>query len=124
MKVICFIILISNYCLAQEPLKLFNSEFSKIGFIFQPSRISGFEVSKNSSPTIHFNKTFSAQIGIAYNFAQYKNFNFRAAILAKIFNPSFDIKLSNDDLNAGYNYQDQLTDFFIKPNRYFTIPKG
>lgn len=107
----------SNLIYSQEAEKLFKNDYSKISLIIQPAKLKGFYVSPNTSPTISFNNTFSFQFGFAYNFAQYKNFNFKTGIIAKVFRPSFDIIISNEDLNAGYDYSNELTQFDLA-NQY------
>lgn len=111
------IIIFSNLIYSQEAERLFKEDYSKIGFILQPAILKGSYVSDNTSPTINFVNTFSPQFGFVYNFAQYKNFNFRTGIVAKVFRPSFDIIISNEDLNAGYDYSNELTQFDLS-NQY------
>jgi hypothetical protein len=111
------IIIFSNFIHAQEAEKLFKEDYSKIGFVIQHATLKGSYVSDNSSPTINFVNTFSPQFGFVYNFAQYKNFNFKTGIVAKLFRPSFDIIISNEDLNAGYDYSTELTQFDLS-NQY------
>lgn len=112
-----FILSFSNLIYSQEAERLFKTDYSKISLIIQPAKLNGFYVSSNSSPTISFNDTFSLQFGLIYNFGQYKNFNFKTGIVAKPFRPFFDIIISNEELNAGYDYSSELTQFDLS-NQY------
>jgi len=107
----------SNLIYSQEAERLFKEDYSKIGVVLQPAMLKGAYVSQNTSPTIDFVNTFSPQFGFVYNFAQYKNFNFKTGIIAKGFRPSFDIIISNEDINAGYDYSAELTQFDLS-NQY------
>lgn len=117
-----YVYIFSSIAYSQEAEKLFKEKYSKISLIVQPAMLKGFYVSPNTSPTISFNNTFSPQFGFAYNFAQYRNFNFRASIVAKEFRPSFDIIISNQDLNAGYDYSGELTQFDLSDQ--FVLSEG
>lgn len=98
---------------SQEAEQQFT-EYSKWSFIVQPSIIYGSEVNKSASPTLKFNSNFSYQAGVGYNFYQTKNFNFRTGLMIKSFYQTFDIvNITNEQLNAGFNYENELTDFEI-----------
>lgn len=112
-----YIFSFSNLVYSQEAEIIFKKEYSKISFIIQPSKLNGFYVSSNNSPTINFNNTYSSQFGFAYNFGQSKNFNFKTGIIAKVFRPSFDIIISKEDLDVGFDYSNQLTQFDLA-NQY------
>jgi hypothetical protein len=121
-RIIKFILLfcvtiLSNIVYSQEAEKLFNKDYSKIGLVFQPASLNGFYVSDKASPSINFVNSFSPQFGFVYNFAQQKNFNFKTGIIAKLFRPSFDIIISNEDLNAGFDYSNELSQFELS-NQY------
>ncbi|MBC8644100.1 hypothetical protein H9W95_08690 [Flavobacterium lindanitolerans] len=101
---------------SQTAEKLFGENLSKISLVLQPSLLKGYEVGagyEGNSPSISFNKDFSAQFGFLYNFYQKNNFNFKAGVIVKTFNPTFNIKISNEDLNAGYDYSEYLSGFEI-----------
>lgn len=110
-------IFFSNLIYSQEAEKLFKNEYSKISILIQPAKLKGFNVASNTAPIIDFNNTSSIQFGFSYNFAQSKNFNFKTGIVAKGFRPSFDIIISKEDLNFGFDYSNELTQFDLS-NQY------
>lgn len=115
-SVLIFILCIPTKIYSQTAEKLFGENLSKISLVLQPSLLKGYEVGagyEGNSPSISFNKDFSAQFGFLYNFYQKNNFNFKAGVIVKTFNPTFNIKISNEDLNAGYDYSEYLSGFEI-----------
>ncbi len=115
-SVLIFILCIPTKIHSQTAEKLFGENLSKISLVLQPSLLKGYEVGagyEGNSPSISFNKDFSAQFGFFYNFYQKNNFNFKAGVIVKTFKPTFNIKISNEDLNAGYDYSEYLSGFEI-----------
>lgn len=114
-----FILCINAKSHSQTAEKLFGGESTKFSFVLQPSILKGYDVgisydvTSDNSPSISFNNPFSAQFGVFYNFYQKNNFNFKAGLIVKTFNPTFNINISNEDLNAGYDYSDDLSYFEI-----------
>lgn len=45
----------------------------------------------STCPSMEFTNDFLYQFGVYYNFAQAGNFNFKTGIIAKEFNPKFDL---------------------------------
>lgn len=117
--IVIFMLCITTKIYSQTAEKLFGENVSKFSLVLQPSLLKGYDVgpgydeSSDSSPNISFNTIFSAQFGFFYNFYQKNNFNFKAGVIVKTFNPTFDIKISNEDLNAGYDYSENLSGFEI-----------
>lgn len=115
--VLIFILSINTKIYSQTAEKLFEEKLSKFSWVLQPSLLKGYDVgssydvSSNGSPSISFNTTFSPQFGFFYNFYQKNNFNFKVGVIVKTFNPTFDIKISSEDLNAGYDYSENLSRF-------------
>jgi len=95
---------------AQEAEELFHEKYSKLSLILQPSILKGYNYTR-TDPGITFNNTNSFQFGFAYNFAQSKNFNFRAGVVAKVFRPTFDINMTDEQIGAGPGNASYLTDF-------------
>src|SRR5690554_938125 len=114
---IFFILSISIKLYSQTAEKLFGEETTNFSFVLQPSILKGYDVgisydvTLDNSPSISFNNPFSSQFGFFYNFYQKNNFNFKAGVIVKTFNPTFNINISNEDLNAGYGYSDELSHF-------------
>ena len=104
---------------SQEAEKIYHEKYSKLSLVIQPSKLYGYTVFDTNSPSVEFNETFSAQFGIVYNFAQYKNFNFKTGVIAKMFYPTYDLIVSNDDIDAGYDYTNILTD--VNATQQFVI---
>ncbi|WP_447636342.1 hypothetical protein [Flavobacterium microcysteis] len=117
--ILIFMLCINTKIYSQTAEKLFGENLSKFSLVLQPSLLKGYDVgpgydvSSNGSPNISFNTNFSAQFGFFYNFYQKNNFNFKAGVIVKTFNPTFNIKISNEDLNAGYDYSQNLSSFEI-----------
>lgn len=113
------------YSFSQVAEKLYQKEFSKINFVFQPSYQSGYLSQNNDGsnyPSIKFNNSFSHQFGFYYDFAQRGNFNFKTGLIAKEFNPLFDINVTNEDLGLSSSGNSILTDINPVNSFIFSIP--
>jgi len=94
---------------SQEAEKLYHKEYSKLGFVLQPSKITGYDYGYgNSYPSVSINDTYSWQFGVYFNFAQSGSFNFKTGIITKEFRPLFDLNISDEDLGTN---NVNLTDF-------------
>lgn len=114
--VLIFILCTHTKIYSQTAEKLFGENLSKFSLVLQPSLLKGYDIGTSydvSSPNISFNTTFSPQFGFFYNFYQKNNFNFKAGLIVKTFDPTFNINISNEDLNAGYDYSEKLSSFEI-----------
>ena len=92
---------------SQEAEKIYHDDYSKLSFVFQPSRITGFysaNIDGSNYPSIKFNDSGSLQFGVYYNFAQKGNFNFKTGIIAKEFNPLFTLNVDDEDIGYGDSY--------------------
>jgi len=88
---------VSSY--SQEAEKLYHEQYSKFGFVLQPSKITGYGYGyDNSYPNVSINDTYSWQFGVCFNFAQSGSFNFKTGIIAKEFAPLFDLNISDEDI--------------------------
>ena len=108
---------------SQEAEKIYQDDYSKLSFVFQPSRITGFysaNMDGSSYPSIQFNDSGSLQFGIYYNFAQKGNFNFKTGIIAKEFNPLFTLNVDDEDIGYGSSYS--LTGINPAKAFIFSIP--
>lgn len=111
------VLLVSTGVQSQTAENLYDDSMSKFSIVLQPALLKGSDVSTfydtglDGSPSISFNRAFSPHVGFFYNFYQTKNFNFKAGLIVKTFVPTFDIQISNEDLNAGFDYSSTLTDF-------------
>ena len=108
---------------SQEAENIYHREYSKLSFVFQPSRITGFDSANldgSNYPSIKFNDSGSIQFGIYYNFAQKGNFNFKTGVIAKEFNPLFNLNVDDEDIGYGINYD--LTGFNPANAFIFSIP--
>jgi hypothetical protein len=98
--------LFSAFCFAQEAENIFKKQYSKLSFVFQPSILQNSEASNNDGstyPSMEFEKDFSFQFGVYYNFAQAGNFNFKTGLIAKEFVPKFELNISDEDIGNGLN---------------------
>jgi len=103
-----------NNSAAQEAEKLYHEKFAKMSFTFQRASLTGFDVytqTPDATPTMAFSNSRSLQIGFWYNFAQYRNFNFKAGIIAKQFTPLFDLQINETQLNSGGDNSEDLSAF-------------
>jgi hypothetical protein len=92
---------------SQEAEKIYHEDYSKLSFVFQPSRITGFysaNTNGSSYPSITFDDSGSLQFGIYFNFAQKNNFNFKTGLIAKEFNPLFTLNVNDEDIGYGTGY--------------------
>jgi len=90
----------------QEAEKLYHEQYSKLGFVPQPSKITGYNYD-TSYPNVSINDSYSwQQLRVYFSFVQSGRFNFKTGVIAKEFRPSFDLNISVEDLD----FQD--TDFF------------
>ena len=92
---------------AQEAEKIYHEDYSKLSFVFQPSRITGFysaNTNGSSYPSITFDDSGSLQFGIYFNFAQKNNFNFKTGLIAKEFNPLYTLNVNDEDIGYGIGY--------------------
>ena len=92
---------------AQEVEKIYHEDYSKLSFVFQPSRITGFysaNTNGSSYPSITFDDSGSLQFGIYFNFAQKNNFNFKTGLIAKEFNPLYTLNVNDEDIGYGIGY--------------------
>ncbi|MCP1997073.1 hypothetical protein [Flavobacterium sp. HSC-61S13] len=111
-----FILCFPSTSLSQTAEKLFGEGCTKFSFVLQPAIHQGYSVgnvydNSTNSPSISFNNPFSIQFGFFYNFYQINDFNFKAGLIAKTFNPTFNIHISEEDWNVGYNYSNELGHF-------------
>jgi len=129
--IITLFLTMSSY--SQEAEKLYHEEYSKFGFVLQPSKITGYNYD-SSYPNVSINDTYSWQFGVYFNFAQSGNFNFKTGIIAKEFRPLFDLNISDEDLGAkdlhltGFDFVSGFsitlpikTEYFLKVNDKFNI---
>ena len=89
---------------SQEAEILYQKEYSKLSFVFQPSILKKSEAANSDGsryPSMEFTNDFSYQFGVYYNFAQYRNFNFKTGLIAKEFIPKFDLNISDSDIGNG-----------------------
>ena len=92
---------------AQEAEKIYHEDYSKLSFVFQPSRITGFysaNTNGSSYPSIIFDDSGSLQFGFYFNFAQKNNFNFKTGLIAKEFNPLYTLNVNDEDIGYGIGY--------------------
>lgn len=97
---------------SQEAETIYQKEYSKLSFVFQPSILKKSEAANNDGsryPSMEFTNDFSYQFGVYYNFAQYRNFNFKTGLIAKEFIPKFDLNISDSDIGNGL--ENLLTQF-------------
>jgi hypothetical protein len=93
--------------LSQEAEKIYQKEYSKLSFVFQPSilkKSDAWNRDGTTYPNMKFTNDFSYQFGVYYNFAQSGNFNFKTGLIAKEFIPKFDLNISNKDIGYGIDY--------------------
>lgn len=92
---------------SQEAEKIYHEDYSKLSFVFQPSRITGFysaNTNGSSYPSIIFDDSGSLQFGFYFNFAQKNNFNFKTGLIAKEFNPLYTLNVNDEDIGYGIGY--------------------
>lgn len=128
----CFIFIFSSNIYSQTEdvkkgriaEKLYHEKYSKLSFVIQPSKITSFSAYNTNGatdyPSIKFNDSRSIQFGVYYNFAQSGNFNFKTGLIAKEFNPLFDLNVSDEDIGYGTGYD--LTGFDFLNSFIFSIP--
>lgn len=99
-------------CFSQEAEKIYQTKYSKLSFLFQPSVLKKSDASNmdgSSYPAMKFTNDFSYQFGVYYNFFQKGGFNVKTGIIAKEFIPKFDLLVSDNDI--GYGEEFLLTQF-------------
>lgn len=113
--------IVNNY--SQESEKLFHKLYSKITFVYQPSKLEGGISSNNNGsiyPNMSMKNSTSSQFGFHYNFAQKGRFNFKTGLIAKEIWPIFDLNIN--DADTGISNKFYLTDFEINNAFLFSIP--